>query len=298
MHGSPTSAWTGVAAGQRTAKPAAVTGERDGQQAVRRVAAGEPAAEGAAGDDAGEVAAHQRDGGVGGHVRGVLDEARAPGGRCTTRRRSCRTASRRRARTPPGSAPGPSARRRRRVDRQAAVAPPGERRERRASQQRRAPARAGRRRERQRADQHDVGHARGDVGLGQRDRPPLAVVVGERGLDRDQQQRRRTTPIEQQRADVTGATRPSVSTTVPAAMHRRGQPEQRPAPERALGDGSRPARRSRFPRRTRPRAGRRSSSSGRSSSRRCGDDEPRRRLQIREPAEHRRRPTQVRRVTR
>ena len=73
-----------------------------------------------------------------------------------------------------------TARGRRRVDRQASrVGPPGDqpgRSER--GEQRDAPAGAGRGRQRQRADQHHVGDAGRHVGLGQRDRAALAVVVG------------------------------------------------------------------------------------------------------------------------
>ena len=189
---SPASVCAGLPAGHRTAKPSAATPSATasrrapGSARARRLPVTRPT------EHAAEVAEHQRDRGVGGDVRRLLGERRAPGGDAPLGRDRAEHHRR-------GDVEGAGQAARvcsvacGRLDRTSRCA--GRRpRHRERDEQRRPPAQRRRRRQRERADQHHVGGAREDVGLGQRDGAEARVVVGEQRLDGDQQRPRRRSP--------------------------------------------------------------------------------------------------------
>jgi hypothetical protein len=90
-----------------------------------------------------------------------------------------------------------------------------------------------RRRQRQHADQHDVADAGRHVLLGQRDRAALAVVVGERGLARREQQPAADAHHEH-RADGHHSDASRRQLDRPRAQQRGRRPEQRAPAECAL----------------------------------------------------------------
>ena len=133
-------------------------------------------------------------------------------------------------------------------------------------------------------DQHDVGDAGGHVRLGERDRATCAVVVGERGLDRHEQQSA-AEPHEQHRADGRRGDASHRQPDRPRAHQRGGRPEQCAPPDGAFearGD---------HPRDQAPRRERRDvQAAGRVAQvelvTQVHDDEPGRCLQVGEPGQH------------
>ena len=246
--------------------------DRHREQRRRGVPPRQPATHDASHEHASEVAHHQRHGGVDRDVERVLHEAGAPRGDAPLGRRG---ADQHPAQHPEG--PGEAAAHRRqvgrRVERRRARPAPRQHRDDERGQDRDPPAGVGGGGHREHPDQHEVGQAGGDVGLGERDRAQGAVVVGQAGLHRRQHQaaadphqegRRRPSPRHCGRPSARRSRRPAAPR--PTRPHAGDRPARRARTTRCP--------RPRFRPRTPPRAGRRPGSPRGGSSRRCGTTSP------------------------
>ena len=265
----PTTACTGPAAGQSTTKPTPATraprraggpGRGGGPAGCRRCdrrrprRSNPPSAHRGVGRDPTSSSTNVAPHAVTHHSAAVTDMRTAAATQNARGRRTRSSSGARRSRWEP------------------TVRRPGEGGDEQRGQQREPPAQAQRGGEREGADEDDVRDAGRDVRLGQRDGAELVVVVGERGLDRRQEEPA-AQAHDEDRPDGRGH---DVTRGQPDRAHReqgRGPPEQVPAPIAAPA-GTRPARRPCCRPRTPRCAARRPSSSAR--ARRAGAGRPRR----------------------